>query len=84
MISTHLNPITIALMWAVCGVAMVWANYRSITEAWAQASARHEKKTWRFVLSLLGREQVAYAKRMPMLLAVLLACCVAAYLIPGS
>ena len=84
MTGAHLKPTTIVAMWVVCGAAMGWANYRSITEAWSQASARHRWKDWRFVLSLLGREQIAYAKRLPMLLAVLLLCCLAAYLTPGA
>ena len=84
MTTAHLNPITILAMWVVVGAAMCWANYRSFTEAWAQASARNERKNWRFYLSFFGREQVAYAKRMPMLLGVLLLCCIAAYMIPGA
>ncbi len=82
--TTHLNPLTIVIMWVICGAAMGWANYRSFTEAWAQASARNERKNWPFFLSFIGREQVAYAKRLSMLLEVLLLCCLAAYLIPGS
>lgn len=80
----HLNPVTVIAMWAVCGLAMGWANYHSIREAWIQASARNERKTWRFLLSFVGREQVAYAKRIPVLLLILLVCCGVAYLIPGS
>ena len=82
--TTHLKPLTIVVMWVMCGAAMGWANYHSIMEAWAQASGRNERKNWRFFLSFIGREQVAYANRMPMLLGVLLICCLAAYLIPGA
>ena len=82
--TTHLKPLTIVVMWVICGAATGWANYQSFMEAWAQATARNERKNWRFFLSFIGREQVAYTKRMPMLLGVLLLCCLAAYLIPGA
>ena len=59
--TNHLNPLTIVIMWVICGAAMGWANYRSFTEAWSQASARNERKSWRFFLSFIAREQLAYA-----------------------
>ena len=80
----QLHLYTIYALWAVAGLAMMWANYRSVTEAWGQAAALHPRKNVRFFASFIAREQLAYAKRIPMLLVILIASCALAVVLPWS
>ena len=84
MHAAQLNPIMIYLLWSIAGLAMAWANYKSVTEAWGQAATLHPRKNLAFLISFLAREQVAYAKRIPILLAVLVASCAVAVVIPWA
>ena len=80
----QLHPYTVYALWGVAGVAMAWANYRSVTQAWAQASALHPRKNVRFFASFVAREQLAYAKKIPILLAILVASCAVAVIVPWA
>lgn len=77
-----LNPITVDAMWAVAIASVLCASFTSITEAWREASAAHPRKTLAFALSFIAREQLAYARQIPMLLGMLLVTCVIVVILP--
>lgn len=59
------------LFWSTC-LMILCAHVAAVREAWPVAAAKHPRKGWRFVLSLIAREQLYYAKRVPLLIVMVI------------
>lgn len=59
----------VALLISMTVTVVLASHFHSAREAWAGMQAREIPTRWRRVLSYLGRHEVAYAKRVPMMVA---------------
>lgn len=57
------------LLVAMTLTVVIASHFHSAREAWTGMRAREIPSSWRRVLSYLGRHEVAYAKRVPMMIA---------------